>query len=40
MVSTKHIAEKQDFSNITIDILDIVFPAWIRALINSPQLDS
>jgi hypothetical protein len=40
MVSVKHKAEKQDFSNIDIDILDIVSNASIGALINSPQLDS
>ena len=40
MVFTKDDTEKQDFSNLAIDILDIASTARIPALINSPRLDS
>jgi hypothetical protein len=36
IVPAKHEAEKQDFSNIDIDILDIFSNTSIGALINSP----
>jgi len=39
MVSAKHEVDKQDFSNVTIEILDIAFSVRIRELLHSRQLD-